>query len=87
MGESERTLVVDLEQELPPIEIPGSRTVRVEGPRQWLAFPATSSAAPIVAAVADGYPLVDLSVREPEIEDVIARMLHSGEGGAAGRGA
>ncbi|MGO4423337.1 ATP-binding cassette domain-containing protein, partial [Streptomyces sp. MCAF7] len=50
--------------------------VRVEGPRQWLAFPAGSSAAPIVAAVADGYPLVDLSVREPDIEDVIAKMLY-----------
>ncbi|MEU5030416.1 ABC transporter ATP-binding protein [Streptomyces milbemycinicus] len=86
VGESERTLVVDLERELPPIEIPGSRTVRVEGPRQWLAFPAGSSAAPIVAAVADGYPLVDLSVREPDIEDVIAKMLYP-TGGAPGAGA
>lgn len=75
VGESERTLVVDLERELPPIEgIAGARTVRTQGPRQWLAFPASASAAPIVAQVADGYPLVDLSVREPDIEDVIARM-------------
>ncbi|WP_314175484.1 ABC transporter ATP-binding protein [Streptomyces winkii] len=75
VGESERTLVVDLERELPPIEgIEGARTVRTEGPRQWLAFPASASAAPIVSRIADGYPLVDLSVREPDIEDVIARM-------------
>ncbi|GAA4683915.1 ABC transporter ATP-binding protein [Streptomyces buecherae] len=75
VGESERTLVVDLERELPPITgIPGARTVRVEGPRQWLAFPATASAAPLVSAVAAAYPLVDLSVREPDIEDVIAKM-------------
>ncbi|MEU6117964.1 ATP-binding cassette domain-containing protein [Streptomyces sp. NPDC047117] len=75
VGESERTLVVDLERELPPIEgVPGARTVRVEGPRQWLAFPASQSAAPVVAAVAERWPLVDLSVREPDIEDVIARM-------------
>ncbi|MEV6972414.1 ATP-binding cassette domain-containing protein [Kitasatospora sp. NPDC093806] len=73
-GESERTLVVDLAESRPPIEVPGARVVRVEGPRQWLAFPARQSAAPIVAAVADRYPLVDLSVREPAIEDVIARM-------------
>ncbi|WP_327677260.1 ABC transporter ATP-binding protein [Kitasatospora sp. NBC_00458] len=73
-GESERTLVVDLAEAGPPIEVPGARVVRVEGPRQWLAFPAQQSAAPIVAAVADRYPLVDLSVREPAIEDVIARM-------------
>ncbi|MFF5131305.1 ATP-binding cassette domain-containing protein [Streptomyces syringium] len=75
VGESERTLVVDLERELPPIEgVPGARTVKVEGPRQWLAFAAGQSAAPIVAAVAERYPLVDLSVREPDIEAVIAKM-------------
>ncbi|MFJ4617832.1 ATP-binding cassette domain-containing protein [Streptomyces sp. NPDC088812] len=74
-GESERTLVVDLERELPPIEAgPAARVVRVEGPRQWLAFPASVSAAPLVARIAAEYPLVDLSVREPDIEAVIARM-------------
>ncbi|MEV6953955.1 ATP-binding cassette domain-containing protein [Streptomyces sp. NPDC051183] len=78
-GESERTLVVDLERELAPISVAGARVVKVEGPRQWLAFPAQASAAPLVAAVAAQYPLVDLSVREPDIEDVIARMY-------AGRG-
>ncbi|MFE5724429.1 ABC transporter ATP-binding protein [Streptomyces erythrochromogenes] len=79
VGESERTLVVDLERELGPISVPGARVVKVEGPRQWLAFPAGASAAPLVSAVAAEYPLVDLSVREPDIEDVIARMY-------AGRG-
>ncbi|MER7465454.1 ATP-binding cassette domain-containing protein [Streptomyces sp. NPDC097981] len=79
MGESERTLVVDLERELPEISVAGARVVKVDGPRQWLAFPAGSSAAPLVAEVAARYPLQDLSVREPDIEDVIARMY-------AGRG-
>ena len=74
VGRSERTLIVDLAEARPPIDVPGARVVRVEGPRQWLAFPAQDSAAPIVAAVAGRYPLVDLSVREPAIEDVIARM-------------
>ncbi|MFE7564884.1 ATP-binding cassette domain-containing protein [Kitasatospora sp. NPDC057500] len=74
VGDSERTLVVDLAEAGPPVEVPGARVVRVEGPRQWLAFPAEQSAAPVVAAVAARYPLVDLSVREPAIEDVIARM-------------
>jgi ABC-2 type transport system ATP-binding protein len=73
-GESERTLVVDLERELPPVEVPGARVVRVEGPRQSLAFPAGQSAAPLVAHLAARYPLVDLSVREPDIEAVIAKM-------------
>ncbi|MCX5198402.1 ATP-binding cassette domain-containing protein [Streptomyces sp. NBC_00249] len=79
VGESERTLVVDLERELAPIEVDGARVVKVDGARQWLAFPAGASAAPLVAAVAERYPLLDLSVREPDIEDVIARMY-------AGRG-
>ncbi|MEV7088662.1 ATP-binding cassette domain-containing protein [Streptomyces sp. NPDC093085] len=82
VGGSERTLVVDLERELPPIDVEsmgpsasaGARVVRVEGPRQWLAFPSTESAAPLVARIAAAYPLVDLSVREPDIESVIATM-------------
>ncbi|MGV9451124.1 ABC transporter ATP-binding protein [Streptomyces sp. NPDC003635] len=75
VGGGERTLVVDLERELPPIEAgPSARVVKVEGPRQWLAFPAGESAAGLVARIAAEYPLVDLSVREPDIEAVIARM-------------
>ncbi|MFB7057810.1 ATP-binding cassette domain-containing protein [Streptomyces vinaceus] len=78
-GGGERTLVVDLERELPEISVEGARVVKVDGPRQWLAFPAGSSAAPLVAEVASRYPLLDLSVREPDIEDVIARM-YAGQG-------
>ncbi|MFJ7065414.1 ATP-binding cassette domain-containing protein [Streptomyces sp. NPDC101115] len=82
-GGSERVLVVDLARETPPIEVPGARFVRAEGPRQFLALPASSSAAPVVAAVAAAYPLVDLSVREPDIETVIAKM-YGGTRRAAG---
>ncbi|MCX4645195.1 MULTISPECIES: ATP-binding cassette domain-containing protein [unclassified Streptomyces] len=74
VGESERTLVVDLERELPPLDVQFARVVKVDGPRQWLAFPAAQSAAPLVAQIAAEYPLADLSVREPDIESVIARM-------------
>ncbi len=82
VGGAERTLVVDLERELPPIDAgPAARVVKVDGPRQWLAFPASESAAPLVARIAAAYPLLDLSVREPDIEAVIARVL-SVTGGA-----
>lgn len=79
VGESERMLVVDLERQLPPIRLESAsvRTVKVEGPRQWLAFPSSESAAPLVARIAADYPLVDLSVREPDIEAVIAKMYAS----------
>ncbi len=70
-GGSTRTLVVDLVDEAPPIQVPGAETRRVEGPRQWLSFPSDASAAPIVAAVAAAYDVADLSIHEPAIEDVI----------------
>jgi ABC-2 type transport system ATP-binding protein len=76
-GESRRTLVVDLVDEGPPIVVPGAETHKVDGPRQWLSFPADASAAPIVSAVAAAYPVADLSIHEPAIEDVI-RELYAG---------
>jgi len=76
LGGSTRTLVVDLVDEAPPIDVEGATVRKVEGPRQWLAFPADSSAAPVVAAVVAAYDVADLSVQEPDIEDVI-RELYS----------
>src|SRR4051794_4392880 len=73
-GGSTRTLVVDLVDEAPPISVAGATVQRVEGPRQWLSFPADASAAPIVAAVVATYDVADLSVQEPDIEDVIREL-------------
>lgn len=72
-----RTLVVDLAASTDPISIDGATVIKVDGPRQWLSFPAGTSAAPLVAQVAANYPLVDLSVAEPSIEEVIARIYAS----------
>ncbi|WP_292649615.1 ATP-binding cassette domain-containing protein [Nocardioides sp.] len=73
-GDASRTLVVDLVDEASPIAIEGARVVKVEGPRQWLAFPAGASAAPLVAQVAAAYDVADLSIHEPDIEDVIRKL-------------
>lgn len=70
---AQRTLVVDLTEPCPPIAIDGARVTRVDGPRQWLSFPADTSAGPLVSALAARYPLADLSIQEPDIEDVITR--------------
>ena len=78
LGGSTRTLVVDLVDEAAPIAVPGATVTRVEGPRQWLTFPADASAAPIVAAVASSYDVADLSLREPDIEDVIRDLYARG---------
>ena len=77
-GSSSRTLVVDLVDEAPPIDVPGARVAKVEGPRQWLTFPAGASAAPVVAAVAASYDVADLSIQEPDIEDVIRQIYSRG---------
>jgi ABC-2 type transport system ATP-binding protein len=75
----ERTLVVDLEEPAPPLEVDGARVVRVEGPRQWLRFRrGDTSAAQLTAAVAARARLVDLAIEEPDIEDVVRRIYVEG---------
>jgi ABC-2 type transport system ATP-binding protein len=72
---AERTLVVDLESPGPPLEVDGARVVRVEGPRQWLRFRrAETTAADLAARVGRQARLVDLSVEEPDIEEVVGRL-------------
>ncbi len=78
VGGSTRTLVVDLVDTAPAIAVPGATTYRVDGPRQWLSFPADASAAPLVAAVAASYDVADLSIQEPDIEVVIRQLYGSG---------
>jgi viologen exporter family transport system ATP-binding protein len=71
----ERVLVVDLEEPGPPLQLSGARVIRVEGPRQWIAFDGERlSAAQLTAAAAAQAPLHDLTVQEPEIEDVVRRI-------------
>ncbi len=75
----ERTLIVDLEQPGPPLEVPGARVDRVDGPRQWLKFRRDEiSAAGLIAEVAARAPVVDLAIEEPDIEEVVARIYGGG---------
>jgi ABC-2 type transport system ATP-binding protein len=71
----ERVLVVDLEEPQPPLQVEGGRVIKVEGPRQWIAFErAHTSAAQLAAAVATRASVRDLTVEEPEIDDVVRRI-------------
>ena len=71
----ERVLVVDLEEPGPALQLDGARVIRVEGPRQWIAFDGERlSAAQLTAAAAAQAPLRDLTVQGPEIEDVVRRI-------------
>jgi ABC-2 type transport system ATP-binding protein len=70
-----RTLVVDLAESAPPLDIPGTEVIRVDGPRQWLRFHRDEhTAAELIARVAAAAPLVDISVVEPDIEDVVRQV-------------
>ncbi len=79
-----RTLVVDLVEPAPPLQIEHAEVVRVDGPRQWLRFHRDRvTAAELVAAVARSGNLRDLTIEEPDIEDVVTRIYTRGTGAAA----
>jgi ABC-2 type transport system ATP-binding protein len=75
----DRTLVVDLEDERPALAVTEGDVVRTDGRRQWITFSKDrTTAARLVAEVAALAPLVDLSVEEPDIEDVVRRIYRDG---------
>jgi len=75
---AERVLVVDLAEPSADLTgIPAARHLASEahGLRQRLAFDAeTTTAARVLAAVADRAEVLDLTVEEPDIEDVVRRI-------------
>ena len=74
-----RTVVVDLEVEAPPLAVAGCETVQVDGVRQWLRFRgADVSAASVVTAIAAAARVRDLTIEEPDIEDVVRRIYTTG---------
>ncbi|WP_434582087.1 ABC transporter ATP-binding protein [Carbonactinospora thermoautotrophica] len=73
-----RTLVVDLARPAPPLTADGASVTRVDGPRQWLAVPPGSSAAALIADITARYEVVDIALREPDIEDVIHQLYRQG---------
>jgi ABC-2 type transport system ATP-binding protein len=71
----ERTLVVDLEEPAPPLEVEGARVVGIDGPRQWLAFRRDeTSAAELIPAVAARARILDVAIEETEIEEIVRRI-------------
>jgi ABC-2 type transport system ATP-binding protein len=73
-----RVLVVDLLEDR-TLEVPGARLVRDEGLRRWFEFsPAELSAPELVARVLAEVEVRDLTLEEPDIEDVV-RRIYRGE--------
>jgi len=77
-----RTLVVDLEEDEEFAGVPSAEMVREDGPRKWLRFQREAiSAAELVAQVAARYRIRDLTIEEPEIEEIVRRIYLEGIGG------
>jgi ABC-2 type transport system ATP-binding protein len=70
-----RTLVVDLVEPGPPLEIDSVAVTRVDGPRQWLRFNRDAhTAASLLAQVTAQAPVRDITIEEPAIDDIVRRI-------------
>ena len=74
----QRTLVVELAHPVPSLDVPGLECFRTEGPRQWLRFSRRSmSAADAFAAASAVAEIRDITIEEPEIEEIVHRIYTS----------
>jgi ABC-2 type transport system ATP-binding protein len=65
-------LAVEFDEEIPDFVLPNAIHKRSEGHKKWFSF--NRFKVPISGLIADisaRYPVVDLTVEEPEIEEVI----------------
>lgn len=70
-----RTVVVDLEDEGPPLEVEATEVVDVIGARQWLRFDRRiTSASRVVTAIVAQRAIRDVAIEEPAIEDMVRRL-------------
>ncbi len=75
---TERTLVVDLTEAVEALPLESGHVTKVEGPRQWVSFDRRqTSAAAVITEVSELHPIQDLSIEEPDIEDLIHRLYRS----------
>jgi ABC-2 type transport system ATP-binding protein len=77
---TERTLVIDLAEPGPPLQVDGATVVALDGPRQWLRFNRDHhSASKLLALVAEQASVRDVAIEEPAIEDVIRTIYQSND--------
>jgi ABC-2 type transport system ATP-binding protein len=75
---TERRLVVEFESDTPDFEAPHARLVKSEGRKKWFAFNrAQTSPSALIAFISNCYPILDLTVEEPEIEAIV-RTIYQG---------
>ena len=74
-----RMLIVDLAQAYSDIQLEGVDLTRRDGNRIWLAFERdTISASEVIAQLTRRYEIQDLTISEPEIEEIVRRIYGLG---------
>jgi ABC-2 type transport system ATP-binding protein len=74
-----RTLVVDLEKPADNFQVKEAEVIREEGKRKWLRFNRERiSASQLIRSISEAYEITDLSLEEPEIDEVIRRIYEEG---------
>jgi ABC-2 type transport system ATP-binding protein len=77
---TERRLVVEFEADTPDFVAPHAALVRSEGRKKWFAFNRlATSPSQLIAFISSCYPILDLTVEEPEIESIV-RTIYQGQG-------
>ncbi len=81
-----RTLIadLDLDEAVPDLAhpAPGATLSKQDGPRHWIRFDRREiSAADLIAAVAARARLLDVTIEEPAIEDIVRQIYEHGLGG------
>ncbi len=75
----ERRLVVDLDEDVACLEVPGARLERREGSRLWFSFRRDDIRAPeLIARITSRYRIRDLMLEESDIEQVVRRIYQEG---------
>ncbi len=80
---TQRTLVADIDVQPgdppPGQDLPGVTLVKWDGPRHWFRFNRReASAADVIATLAARYRLLDVTIEEPEIEEIVRRIYEDG---------
>jgi ABC-2 type transport system ATP-binding protein len=75
----QRTLVVDFEEQVQDFAAPNAVLTKSEGRKKWFAFNRfETSPSTLIADISSRYPILDLAVEEPEIEEIV-RTIYQGK--------
>lgn len=69
---TERTLVVEFEEDVSEFSVPHATLTKTEGRKKWFAFNRfETNPSTLIAYVSAQHPILDLAVEEPEIESIV----------------